>query len=164
MYVFWSNNIYIFCYFIGKKRLVEYEKMIEDVKSQTGILRVISMNCTTNDIPIGGDIYYKDGGPYEFVYLLSHASYICMDSFHATIFALKFKKEFVHMLKNRDDQEAGSQNTRMYDLFERYGLLYKLYDNHPNEWMKCIDYQRVSNMMDKEARESFEFLKYEIVN
>jgi len=155
---------YIFCYFIGRKRLVEYVKMIEDVKSQTGILRVISMNCTTNDIHIGGDIYYENGGPYEFVYLLSHASYICMDSFHATIFALKFKKEFVHMLKNRDDQEAGSQNTRMYDLFERYGLLYKIYDNHPNEWMKCIDHQRVSKMMDKETRESFEFLKYEIAN
>ena len=117
------------------------------------------------DVAIAPEVgIVKRQDTYEFVYLLSHASYICMDSFHATIFALKFKKEFVHMLKNRDDQEAGSPNTRMYDLFERYGLLYKIYDNHPNEWMKCIDYQRVSNIMDKEARESFEFLKYEIAN
>ena len=56
--------------------------------------------------------------------MLRHASYICMDSFHATVFALKFKKEFVHALKNSDD-ETESQNTRMYDIFNRYGLSHK---------------------------------------
>jgi hypothetical protein len=154
---------YIFCYFVGE-RFDDYTAMVDDVKTKTGINDVITIDCTGCDINYGNGILYKCGGPYEWVYLLSHAALICMDSFHATIFALKFKKEFVHMLKNRDDQEISSQNTRMYDLFERYGLLYKIYDNHPNEWMKCIDYQKVSCIMDKEIRESFEFLKYEIAN
>lgn len=155
---------YIFCYFVGWKRSDVYERMVQEVKAFTGIEDVITLDCCNNERVYGGGFTYHDAGPYEWVYLLKHASYICMDSFHATVFALKFQKEFVHTMKNSDN-ESGSQNTRMYDILSRYGILYKNYnDDSCTDWQKEIDYERVTPIIEKEIQESIDFLKYEIEN
>lgn len=153
---------YIFCYFVGWKRADVYERMVQEVKDFTGIENVITLDCSNNVRTYGGGFTYHDAGPYEWVYLLKHASYICMDSFHATVFALKFKKEFVHTMKN-SDSESGSQNTRMYDILSRYGILYKNYNNDGGkEWQKEIDYERVTPIIENEIHDSMDFLKFEI--
>lgn len=153
---------YIFCYFVGDKRADVYERMVQDVKRFTGIEKVINLECYNRPRVYGGGITYQDAGPYEWVYLLRHASYVCMDSFHATVFALKFQKEFVHAMKNADT-ETGSQNTRMYDILSRYGILYKNYtaDGSTN-WQQCIDYARLTPLIDSEIKDSMDYLKYEI--
>lgn len=153
---------YIFCYFVGDKRADVYERMVQDVKRFTGIQNVITLECYDRTRVYGGGRLYKDAGPYEWVYLLRHASYVCMDSFHATVFALKFQKEFVHAMKNADT-ETGSQNTRMYDILSRYGILYKNYtaDGSTN-WQQCIDYARLTPLIDSEIKDSMDYLKYEI--
>ena len=149
---------YIFCYFVGSKRADVYERMVQDVKLFTGIQDVITLECYDRNLNYGGGRLYKDAGPYEWVYLLRHASYVCMDSFHATVFALKFQKEFVHAMKNADT-ETGSQNTRMYDILSRYGLLYKIYvDQHSVQWENTINYKRVDLIMEDEIKKSIEYL------
>jgi len=153
---------YIFCYFVGKDRKDDYYAMVEDVKQKTGIQDVITIDCYGRDYNYGNGFIYKDGGPYEFVYLLQHASMICMDSFHATVFALKFHVNFVHMLKAKEEFQATSQNTRMTDLFARYGLLYKLYDEKSLEWLKPIDFNLLNIIMENEIKYSRCFLEKEI--
>lgn len=153
---------YIFCYFVGGIRVEAYERMVQDVKQFTGIDKVIALECYNRKLTFGGGFTYQDAGPYEWVYLLKHASYVCMDSFHATVFALKFQKEFVHTMKNADT-ETGSQNTRMYDILSRYGILYKNYnDDGETEWQKPIDYQRLTPIIEKEIQDSLDYLKSEI--
>lgn len=153
---------YIFCYFVGDKRVDVYERMVQDVKRFTGIKDVITLECYNRDLNYGNGRLYKDAGPYEWVFLLRHASYVCMDSFHATVFALKFQKEFVHAMKN-EDKETGSQNTRMYDILSRYGILYKNYIGEVgSEWKKKIDYLQLNALLEKEINESMEYLKFEI--
>lgn len=153
---------YIFCYFVGDKRADVYERMVQDVKRFTGIEKVINLECYNRPRIYGGGITYQDAGPYEWVYLLRHASYVCMDSFHATVFALKFQKEFVHAMKNADT-ETGSQNTRMYDILSRYGILYKNYtDGGGNGWQQTIDYARLAPLIESEIKDSIKYLKYEI--
>ncbi len=155
---------YIFCYFVGGgKRSELYERMVQEVKEFTGITDVINLECYDRSIVYGGGMNYKDAGPYEWVYLLKNASYICMDSFHATVFALKFKKEFVHVMKNTDD-EVGSQNTRMYDLLTRYGLLYKNYGEKNTDWQRTVDYHRVTPLIEDEIKDSMEYLISELDN
>lgn len=155
---------YIFCYFVGAKRADVYERMVQDVKRFTGIDKVINLECYNRRRVYGGGITYWDAGPYEWVYLLRHASYVCMDSFHATVFALKFHKEFVHAMKNADT-ETGSQNTRMYDILSRYGILYKNYnDDGGTGWQQRIDYQRLTPLIEQEIKDSMDYLKYEIEN
>ena len=150
---------YIFCYFVGKDRKDDYYAMVEDVKQKTGIQDVITIDCYGRDYNYGNGFIYKDGGPYEFVYLLQHASMICMDSFHATVFALKFHVNFVHILKAKKEFQATSQNTRMTDLFARYGLLYKLYDEKSLEWLKPIDFNLLNVIMKNEIKDSRCFLE-----
>lgn len=154
---------YIFCYFVGDKRTEVYERMVQEVKRFTGIDKVITLECYNRKYVYGNGFTYQDAGPYEWVYLLKHASYVCMDSFHATVFALKFQKEFVHTMKN-SDSESGSQNTRMYDILSRYGILYKNYnDDGGKEWQKKIDYSRLTPLIKSEIKESMDFLEYEIL-
>lgn len=153
---------YIFCYFVGNKRADVYERMVQDVKRFTGVDKVINLECYNRQLTYGGGFTYQDAGPYEWVYLLQHASYVCMDSFHATAFALKFHKEFVHAMKNTDD-ETCSQNTRMYDIFKRYGLMYKNYNGDGStEWQNPIDYNYVDGIIDNEVKDSLRYLKFAI--
>ena len=155
---------YIFCYFVGSDRKDDYEAMVEDVKNKIGIKDVITIECYGRNFNYGDGFLYKDGGPYEFVYLLSHASLICMDSFHATVFALKFGINFVHILKTKGEDNTASQNTRMFDLFSRYGLAYKLYDSSSTEWLKPVDYERVGKIVETDIQNSLKFLRREIEN
>ncbi len=148
---------YIFCYFIGFRR-DDYSAMVEDVKDKTGIKDVITVDCINGKINYGNGILYKDGGPYEYIYLLSHASMVCMDSFHATVFALKFRIDFVHILKNEEEGSISSQNLRMYDLFSRYKLLYKLYQKDSIEWLRPVDWDTVDEIINKEISESMTYL------
>lgn len=152
---------YIFCYFVGD-RYEDYEKMVCDVKAQTGINNVITLECYNRPQNYGGGLLYNDAGPYEWVYLLAHSSYICMDSFHATVFALKFHKEFVHILKTKSNSSSESQNSRMYDLLSRYDLEYKLYEEGSNDWLRKIDYTKVDDILEKEIKESMDYLSMEV--
>lgn len=152
---------YIFCYFIGD-RYRDYSAMVDDVKKQTGIKDVITADCTSGYVNYGDGILYKDGGPYEFVYLLSHATMVCMDSFHATVFALKFGVDFVHILKTKKENTSESQNSRMYDLLKRYNLLYKIYDQKNIDWLRPIDFDEINKIMEEEIINSRDFLYQEI--
>lgn len=155
---------YIFCYFVGDKRKKIYEEMVQQVKKYTDINEVITLECYNRKYAYGNGRLYKDAGPYEWVYLLRHASYICMDSFHATVFALKFQKEFVHAMKN-EENEIGSQNTRMHDILNRYNIAYKNYNNPTDtKWQQIIDYKKVNPIINAEIEDSMKFLKYEIEN
>lgn len=138
--------------------------MVDDVKTKTGINDVITIDCTGCDINYGNGILYKDGGPYEWVYLLSHAALICMDSFHATVFALKFHKDFVHILKTKSDNSTDSQNTRMYDMFSRYDIGYKLYNASSHDWLRPINYNKVDAILKEEISRSMDYLKIGISN
>ncbi len=151
---------YIFCYFIGN-RYNDYKDMVEDVKEKTNIKNAITITIDKidNKINYGNGILYKDGGPYEFIYLLSHASFICMDSFHATIFSLKFKKEFAHIMKtNEEDLTESSQNTRMYDLFNRYKLNDRIYKKGSSDWLKPIDWNYIDKISEIEIADSMQYL------
>ena len=69
--------------------------------------------------------YYGDEqlyvGPGEFLTLVRSAHTVFTDSFHASIFSLIYGKDFV-TFKRFDDQDAGSQNSRIVDLFNKLDL------------------------------------------
>lgn len=154
---------YIFCYFVGE-RYEDYDAMVRDVMEKSDIHETITVDCTGCPVRYGGGRLYRDAGPYEWVYLLSHASIICMDSFHATVFSLKFHKNFVHILKTKSEKTNSSQNSRMYDMLCRYGLDYKLYDPNSREWQRTINYSEIDSIITKETNESLLFLKSECSN
>ena len=51
----------------------------------------------------------------------------------------------------------------MYDLLNRYGLTYKLYNGKDGiEWHKTVDYDQLEPVMNKEIEDSIGFLKREL--
>jgi len=151
---------YIFCYFVGYRPV--FDDMVEEAKRHTGIKDVIALECYNRNHVYGCGCLYKDAGPYEWVYLLEHADYVCMDSFHATVFSLKFKKDFVVAMKNSDN-ETGSQNGRMYDILARYGLQNKIFKSRKDAgWHEPVDYSKVTPVIEAEIADSMNFLKQEI--
>jgi len=152
---------YIFCYFIGD-RIGDYSSMVKDVLARKGKRNVITFDCTRNTVNYGDGILYREGGPYEFVYLLSHSGMVCTDSFHATVLSLIFKLDFVHILKSENSESTGSQNIRMEETLSHYGLTYKLYDSRSDRWMEGIDYKHVDSVIQTEISDSMDFLKFEI--
>jgi len=153
---------YIFCYFIGN-RYKDYIDMVENIKEKTNINNIITIDCSNSTIKYGNGILYKDGGPYEFIFLLSHADFVCTDSFHATVFSIKFKKEFAHIFKTNEDYDSEiSQNARIKDLLNRYHLQEKIYNKDSDKWLSTINWEYTEIIMNKEIEESMQYLKNSI--
>lgn len=151
---------YILCYFVGSAREADYNVMVNEVKYAYNINDVITITYHDNQFNFGNGFVYHDGGPHEFIYLIKNAALVCMDSFHATVLALKFSVDFVHILKNKDDKSTSSQNSRMYDVLSHYNLLNKIYDNNSvEEWKRQIDFDAVHKIMNSDIEKSMDYLK-----
>ena len=52
-------------------------------------------------------------GPYEFLYLIKNAEYVCTDSFHASAFSIIFGKKYCHEKKSDKETRIESLLTRI---------------------------------------------------
>ena len=68
------------------------------------------------------DCCYKNSGPADFVKLISNASYVVTNSFHATAFSLIFNKEFFVYIKNTTSSRI-SDVLSMVNLSERLNTI-----------------------------------------
>lgn len=155
-------NNYIFCYFIGNRK--EYAQQLADVKQSYDIPNVILIPSLENpNIDIAGVTVYDAAGPLEFVYLLLNASLVCTDSFHATALSINGGKDFVEFIRF-DDDDKQSQNSRIYDVLEHYGLRNRIYSKKNDSWTKYIDYSAVSNILNSDREKSISYLLNSIEN
>ena len=145
---------YVLCYFVGNRK--SYADYIRLVKTETGL------NCVI--IPMEIDLsdcgtVARNIGPKEFVFLIKNAEIICTDSFHATVFSILYKKEF-YVLKRFDDNSKKSQNGRLDEILETYGLGKRyIKDEKSFERNKNIDYNFVHNLLNENRKFSQEYLR-----
>lgn len=153
---------YILCYLIGNNKW--YSEQILLVQKKYGIKNVIIIPAVENGaFNIPDAFVYKYAGPKEFVYLIQHAALVCTDSFHATAISINLSVDFVEFLRFRDSDEK-SQNSRIYDILERYGLRSRLYSSETNAWTNKIDYDSVQMLLSKDRITSIGFLVNSIKN
>lgn len=119
---------YIFCYFIGNNPW--YVQQVENVKRVTGIQHIVQVclygvDCV--ELPDATNIYW-DAGPIEFIRLIKDSSFVCTDSFHATAVSINLEKNFVEFMRFKDSDKS-SQNSRIYDVLNHYGLSSRIYNN-----------------------------------
>lgn len=147
---------YIFCYLIGNNSW--YYQQLDEVIKQTGIKNVIIIPSLENpEFMMDNAIVYESAGPIEFVSMLDHASFICTDSFHATALSIIMSKDFVEFIRFKDI-DSTSQNSRIYDLLERYRLNERIYKEGINKWRKCINYVSIQALLEEDRQKSLEFL------
>lgn len=148
---------YILCYLIGNNS--HYVDQVLAVKKAYGIEDVIIIPAIENKTFSVPDItaIYTAAGPKEFVYLIAHATVVCTDSFHATAISINLSVDFVEFLRFSDTDEK-SQNSRIYDVLNHFGLCSRLYSSQSKEWMDCIDYKPVQARLADDRTRSINYL------
>lgn len=146
---------YILCYFVGTRK--SYWKYVEKVHKSTGYSVVV--------IPINNEAYvnrfdkYVKVSPAEFLWLIKHATIVCTDSFHATVFSIQYDKEF-YTLKRFLDESSDSQNGRLQNLLSAYQLDSRLICNEKKFVRnREIDYDRVKKVLQEERIRSIKWLQ-----
>lgn len=133
------------------------------------LIKLIRERMTIKVLPIKYNFCekgeFEDAGPSEFLQLLLNAKYVVTDSFHGTIFAINFHKQFVCFERQYTSKEK--QSSRITDILLRFDLSerYRLSSEEvfsSQTWdilRKKIDYNAIENKISAFRDESYHFLK-----
>lgn len=99
-------------------------------------------------------------GPHEFVSLITNASYVCTDSFHGIAFSINLERDFCAFERFKRD-DAGSQNSRVYNILNKVGLRDRLVTKDVTDEMLCeqIQWDVPSTKLATERDRSLSWLK-----
>lgn len=102
---------YIFCYFLSVSPMAV--DAVKRIKELTG-LKIVHLNLNTLD-KFNSDIEIKDADPLDFVSLISHAAYVCTNSFHCSAFSIIYHRNLTFVPKHM-------ANERITQLQEKFGI------------------------------------------
>ena len=151
---------YIFCYLLGKRD--ETRKEIDKLAKATG-LKIVAMRHTDEFIESDehfGDIAPYDITPIDFIQLVSNAKYVCTDSFHCSVFAIIFQRQFLTFYRFSAN-DGNSRNSRIDSLLSLMGLNDRLFlgGDIVQQMQAIIDYNAVGVKLDILRKDSLDFLK-----
>ncbi|WP_301051761.1 polysaccharide pyruvyl transferase family protein [uncultured Duncaniella sp.] len=150
---------YLLVYLIGNQSF--YSDYIKNIASHYDDIPIIIIKSIENEgFNIEGAINYRDAGPREFVKLISYATAVCTDSFHACAISINLSKQFV-VLKRHSDETLDSQNSRIYDLLTHFNLSDRLFDSI-NARLDEINYTDISCQLRNERSECINYLQNSI--
>lgn len=91
---------------------------------------------------------------------IAQASFVITPSFHGLAFSLIYKKQFIIINNNINQQ----RKTRMIDLLERLNLSDRFFESEEDAeiakpWLKPIDYSKVTPILEQYREESITYLK-----
>ena len=122
------------------------------VQQKTGMeLVVLPMHKRDED---AGYTTILDGTPYEFVWLIKNAAFICTDSFHACAFSLNYSKEFYLLRRMRKDEDS-----KYDDFLTRYGLEGRcITDESQFVRMPEIDYKKAHSQLAQDRQKAYAYI------
>lgn len=146
----YKGQDYIYVHYIGKDNRV-YE-VADKLSIELGLPIVHNRD---NDIKFDNELGNRyNESPEQFLSVIENAKYIVSNSFHATVFAIMFNKNFVTIPHQ-------TRPGRMKELLEICGLENHLIDDvrlMPELKSLKINYKEVEKRLDKERKHSYEFL------
>ncbi|WP_018930677.1 polysaccharide pyruvyl transferase family protein [Gracilibacillus lacisalsi] len=150
---------YILVYALGKEINGSNKYVINKIKEVYGNIPVYSIVIPTMKFNIAdySDKVFYDLGPEEWISLFKNATFIYTDSYHGTLFSLKFKKCFIAYYAEK------MRSTRFKDLATRYNIedfIISSSDdlNTKNCLMKTPDYNEIHNIIKKQKLLSEQYL------
>ena len=151
---------YLLCYLVGNNPW--YKDYLVRVRDLLKIKNVIIIpSVESPDFNCNGSFIYKNASPIEFVDLIRRAKFVCTDSFHATALCVNHSIPFVEFLRFKNE-DVNSQNSRLFDLLEHYGLIDRIYTENSDAWLKSIDYSSVQDILNFDRKNSLNYLKQAI--
>lgn len=145
---------YILNYFIGDS--AENWDALYKIQKETQIENIIVVCVSKSKYNTKGTLL-ENIGPYEFVWLIQHAKLICTDSFHATVISIALKKDFIDFLRFGAGDKK-SEDSRILDPLNRYGLSHRLYQENNTQYLNSIDYSQVYRILQKDRDASIQYL------
>ena len=152
---------YILCYFLGNNP--PHREFAKRLKAETGC-KIIAL--THLDEFVKSDEGYADSTPYDidpagFLNLIRNAEYVCTDSFHCSVFAILYKRQFFTFRRyNRNTKQ--STNSRLDTLFHLTGISGRLLFGNEKiqDCLKInIDFELVHKKLLFIREESYNYLK-----
>ncbi|MEW4225661.1 polysaccharide pyruvyl transferase family protein [Rossellomorea marisflavi] len=109
---------YILVYVLGKELENDNKHVIKKIKEVHGDLKVIAINIPTRKFNMCeyADEVIHDLGPDEWLSMFKNAEFVFTDSFHGTLFSIKYKKSFLAYYTEE------LRATRFKDLSVRFGI------------------------------------------
>lgn len=149
---------YVFCYlFSGNPQY----KAIKRIMKKRLRCKIVSIPFAFREIEDDDEKIY-DAGPAEFISLIKHAKFIITDSFHATAFSINYQKPFLALERQKKTLKT-NMNSRMYSVLDMFGLrsrlIHPLMKAEEMEKLTEINYNAVCQILDKQRKYSYEFLK-----
>ncbi len=99
--------------------------------------------------------------PFEVLAYFKKADYIITDTFHGTVFSIKYNKQFVSMVRGGTEGSYGN-SAKLEDLLNTFGLedreLKELSDLE-NKMLQPIDYNAVNEKIAVEKKKALNYLK-----
>ena len=102
------------------------------------------------------DSKYYNIGPDEFIFMIKHATYVCTDSFHASVFSFLFDTPLgIYMREDTGE----NMSSRLETLANKFGLRQQfIIDNEINDKALDIDYRKGKEILNIERRKVNNFL------
>lgn len=151
---------YIFVYVLERNSVSDYAKVIGTLRQRLNlpVWAVSDGNRIWQDEPFpGADRNWFGVSPSRFLSLLKQAQCVVTDSFHGTIFSVKYQKPFVTL------DDGSWRNMRMEDLAQRYGVGHRIQNVHapvdPSLLSRTDDLSAILQRFNAHRDLSFGFLK-----
>ncbi len=145
-----ETSPYLFIYFLGTRTAINWREIHAFAKARG--LKIVYVGSQGQE-----DKYRKEEPTIgQWLTLMSRAEYVITNSFHATVFAMQFRRRFIAL-------PVGGVSTRMNDrlttLLTPLGLQDHIYSSSLSPLTAEIDYDSVFSTLDKStahARKLFE--------
>lgn len=154
-----SGSDYIFTYILGKEIKGTHRAAIAEMKAQFGNIPVkaIVFRNQATDIVRYADEVIDDADPEQWISLLANARIVYTDSFHASVFAIKYQRKLFAYFSER------TRSTRLVDMRDTFGLDCCIVDSvadakHKNTVRSEPDYTYIACRMQEMRKEALEFL------
>lgn len=143
---------YILCYILGERQcVVDYAQRLGMKKNLPVYYIQTRPFSAKQDNPIKG----VDAG--EFLYLIKNCSCLVTDSYHGTIFAINFKKDFYSF--NKYDGSS-LDNGRIVEVLDFLGLKRRFVEDNKSSNLEPIDYENVHSKLKVMRTKSLNYLEH----
>lgn len=154
-----DNSPDVYCYFLNftdKEHDLHWNKILSFSEENNYTLKVA---CTNQTYKKFGKAYRDLPTPVEWLSRYKNAKYIITNTFHGTVFAIIFKKNFL-VVKQKG--EGAKQNGRVESLLKLLNLETRCYDDSKEinaQIDSPIDWENVNAVLEKERESSFNYIR-----
>ena len=137
---------YILCYNLERSEICNNmaDNLGKELKMRVIQLTALVSNTASKNI-------FDTAGPFEFLSLFSHASYVVTSSFHGCVFSIIFNKQFCF--------HSNAETERISYLLHSYGLTERFVTSPDTASMLMpINYNHVNNLVEKKVVASKQFI------